>query len=91
MPKLAVKIHYFSNCDQFIPETNINLTRQIDGKPKPKHLSQTLSKYPDHSIRDFKSRVSLTKITCKEVIWPLGSGMFEKVVREHVHTLITAD
>ena len=29
--------------------------------------------------------------TCKEVIWPLGSGMFEKVVREHVHTLITAD
>ncbi|WP_373217178.1 hypothetical protein, partial [Parasutterella excrementihominis] len=30
-------------------------------------------------------------LTCKEVIWPLGSGMFEKVVREHVHTLITAD
>jgi hypothetical protein len=26
-------------------------------------LSQILSKYPDHSIRDFKSRVSLTKIT----------------------------
>jgi hypothetical protein len=30
-------------------------------------------------------------LTCKEVIWPLGSGMFEKVAREHVHTLITAD
>lgn len=29
--------------------------------------------------------------TCKEVIWSLGSGMFEKVVREHVHALITAD
>lgn len=29
--------------------------------------------------------------TCTEVIWPLGSGIFEEVVREHVHTLITAD
>ena len=37
--------------------------KQRVGKPKPKHLSQTLSKYPDHSIRDFKSQVSLTQIT----------------------------